>query len=172
MGGAGHPDTNELANKLTEEHQTRDHGETDRNPDITVERAADRQIDRRWFLYPAYVSAMAAGGIAAQFALGSEEWAVGPVLLAWGLLFLWYWLYGVAFHYRRPVLKYFALAGALGFGGLLTTFCLDRAPPQLAPTGEGAAIRTFELDLLWAGLATGLGAALVGLHAILFSRSR
>jgi hypothetical protein len=131
-----------------------------------------RQVDPRWFLYPAYTLTLGAGGVASQFAIRTDEWAVGPVLVAWGLLFVWYWLYSVAFHYRRPVLKYFALAGALGFGGLLTTFCLDRAPPQYVASESGAVFRSFEFDLVWSGVATGLGALLVAVHAILFSRAR
>jgi hypothetical protein len=131
-----------------------------------------RQLDARWFLYPAYTLTLGAGGVASQFAVRSQEWAVGPVVVAWGLLLVWYWLYSVAFHYRRPLLKYFGLAGALGFGGLLTTFCLDRAPPQYAASDGGAVFRSFEFDLVWAGVATGVGALLVGLHAILFSRAR
>lgn len=157
---------------MAEEYERRNHGETDRDGDITVESSMGRQVDARWFLYPAYTLTLGAGGVASQFAVRSQEWAVGPVVVAWGLLLVWYWLYSVAFHYRRPLLKYFGLAGALGFGGLLTTFCLDRAPPQYAASDSGAVFRSFEFDLVWAGVATGVGALLVGLHAILFSRAR
>jgi len=152
--------------------QTDRRAQTDRNADITVTRADESPLDTRWFLYPAYILTLAAGGLAAKFALRSEEWSTAPVMLAWSLLFVWYWLYGVAFRYRRPVLKYFALAGALGFGGLLCAFCLDRAPPQLAVQPDGAAVRTLEMDLVWAGLATGVTVVLIGVHVILFSGAR
>ena len=146
--------------------------QTSRSVDITVTRAADQQLDPRWFLYPAYILTLSAGGLASQFALRTEEWSTIPVMLAWTLLFIWYWLYGVAFRYRRPVLKYFSLAGALGFGGLLCAFCLDRAAPQYAVQAEGAAVRTLEHDLVWAGVATGITTVIIGLHVILFGRAR
>ena len=141
------------------------------NPDIVVRRARHSQLDVRWFLYPAYILTFGAGGIAANFAIGSPEWSPGPVTLAWALLFLWYWLYGVAFRYRRPVLKYFSLAAALGFGGLLTAFCLDRVPPQIVAQTHGAELRGLLTNLLWAGLLTGLSAFVVVVHSILFSRA-
>lgn len=143
-----------------------------KNPDIVVRRGRNKQLDVRWFLYPAYILTFVAGGIAANFATGSEEWKAGPVGVAWGILFLWYWLYGVAFRYRRPVLKYFSLAAALGFGGLLTAFCLDRVPPQLVAQSDGGAqLRGLLTNLLWAGLMTGVSAFIVVVHSILFSRA-
>lgn len=154
------------------DNDTNRRAQTDRNADITVTRTEDSTLDPRWFLYPAYILTLSSGGLAAKFAIDSQAWATVPVMLAWSLLFIWYWLYGVAFRYRRPVLKYFSLAGALGFVGLLCAFCLDRAQPQLAARADGAAVRTLEMDLIWAGTATGITVVIVGVHAILFSGAR
>lgn len=154
------------------EQSTDKHGQSRRTRDITVTSSRDKQLDPRWFLYPAYILVFLAGGLVIKFTMRSQEWSAIPVAMAWGLLFLWYWLYGVAFRYRRPVLKYFSLAGALGFGGLLTAFCFDRAPPQLAATAEGVVVRGLLMDLIWAGVTTATSAVIIGLHAILFSRAR
>lgn len=143
-----------------------------RSPDPTARSSDGEQLDPRWFLYPAYFLTFSAGGIAINFAAQSREWATFPVALAWGLLFLWYWLYGVAFRYRRPVLKYFSLAGALGIGGLLTAFCLERVPSQIVAAEQGAEVRGLVMELAWAGLITGTSAFVIGLHAILFGRAR
>ena len=140
--------------------------------DITVRSTDDPQLDPRWFLYPAYILCFTAGALAVKFSLQTREWSTIPVVVAWGLLFLWYWLYGVAFRYRRPVLKYFSLAGAFGIGGLLSAFCLDRAPPQIAAGPDGAALRGLITDLLWAGVITAISAVVIALHAILFGRAR
>lgn len=139
---------------------------------VSTTMAVVSQIDERWFLYPAYVSTLTAGALAAQFAARSPEWSAGPVVLAWTLLFIWHWLYGVAFRYRRPALKYFSLAAAAAFGTLLTAFSLDRAVPQPAAADGGVAVRGVSTDLIWCTVATGAGVALVVAHATLFTRSR
>lgn len=139
---------------------------------VSTTMAVVSQIDERWFLYPAYVLTLTAGALAVRFAAQTPEWSAGPAVLAWSLLFIWHWLYGVGFRYRRPALKYVSLAVAAVFGGLLTAFSLDRAVPQLAATEGGVAMRGVAVELLWCAGATGIGVALVVAHAFLFSRAR
>lgn len=152
--------------------------ETDRAPQsveevlVSTTMAVVSQIDERWFLYPAYVLTLTAGALAVRFAAQTPEWSAGPAVLAWSLLFIWHWLYGVGFRYRRPALKYFSLAAAAVFGGLLTAFSLDRALPQLAATEGGVAMRGVAVELLWCAGATGVAVALLVAHAFLFSRAR
>ncbi len=126
----------------------------------------------RWPIYLAYLMALAGGGFAADFALRTSEWSIGPVVLAWGLLVLWYWLYSVSFQYERPLLKYFALASGTAYGGLLAAFAFDRAPAQLAATAEGAVERGAVGELFWAGFVTIAGLAAIVLHAALIGRGR
>jgi len=139
---------------------------------VSTTMAVVSQIDERWFLYPAYVLTLTAGALAVRFSAQTPEWSAAPTVLAWSLLFIWHWLYGVGFRYRRPALKYFSLAAATVFGGLLTAFAVDRAVPQLAATGGGVTRRGFAVELLWCAGATGTAVALVVAHAFLFSRAR
>lgn len=166
--------------QVTPNRQTPNH-ESDENDQRSSSREVDPnadsvaswlKLDERWFLYPAYLLAFSGGFLASHFAAGSPEWSPLPVLLAWGLLFVWYWLYGVAFRYRRPALKYFALAASVAFGVLLTAFCIDRALPQLAAADEGVAARGAVLRLVWAAITTGLSCVLIVTHTLLFSRFR
>ncbi len=60
-------------------------------------------------LHPAYLAVGAAAVLALYFSLNTGEWHPMMVGLGWGLLFCWYWVYGVGWRYRRRVMKYFAL---------------------------------------------------------------
>lgn len=114
----------------------------------------------------------AAGGFAFDFAVTHREWSPGPVALGWLLLAGWYWLYNIGFRYGRPLLKFFALAIGLAFGGVLTAVCLDRAPAQLAATSDGMARRETAGALYWAGFVTAASTLTIAIHALVVGTGR
>lgn len=129
------------------------------------------RINERWILYPIYVLHLVAGGLAALFAAGSAEWSPIPVGLAWILLYVWNWFYGVAYRYRRPVLKYTSLFVIFGFTAALAFFVFERARAQTAmldmhEIGERAAAPL----LYWAGVATLVAAGLLLAHFVFLGR--
>lgn len=127
-------------------------------------------IDRRWLSYPAYIAAFGAGGIAVDFAIEAGEWAAGPVAIAWMMLFFWEWIYGVAYRYRRTILKYFAflLVTALTVG--LSAFCWERAEPQLVAASGQLVERGHVASLEWAAVITVLSGLLIAAHLIILGR--
>lgn len=94
------------------------------------ERVLPGRVDPRWLIYPAYIACFLGAGLSVNFAIDSHEWAVGPVLVGWTMLYIWQWIYGVAYQYRRPILKYSSGLMILGLAALLAAVCLDRAPAQ------------------------------------------
>ena len=88
-------------------------------------------------LYPVYVLVLGGGLLAARFALTTHEWSAPVILLAWFVLFLWVWFYGVAYRYRRPLLKYTSLLAIVGLTGALSYFSIERAAAQQAMVGPG-----------------------------------
>jgi hypothetical protein len=108
--------------------------------------------------------------VAARFAHEHPEWSTGPVVLAWGLLATWHWLYGVGVRYHRPLLRYISAMADVAMGGLLTAFALERAAPQLASIGGGTAIRGLSIPLVWTAVATVVSTGLILIHALVVSR--
>lgn len=127
-------------------------------------------VDLRWAVYPAYVLCFIAGGIAVNVAIDGREWAAGPVALAWSLLFLWEWVYAVAYRYRRTLLKYFSGLMVLVVGGLLTLLVWERGQPQLVATLQGLVERPAVRSLSLAAFCTAMSAALVVLHLAALGR--
>lgn len=137
------------------------------------------RVDERRVLYPAYGLVFIAGALAVTFAMEHPEWAVGPVGLAWFVLFGWIWFYGVAYRYRRRLLKYTSVTVVLGLSWLLIGFCIDRARAQIAMGGpvqdmvvQGSPLieRAYAPELVWAGGITAIAAALVVVHVVFLGR--
>jgi hypothetical protein len=146
-----------------------------------VDRKAPRErvmpglVDLRWLLYPAYLASFFGGGIAVNFAIDGQEWAAPPIAIAWTALFFWEWIYGVAYRYRRPLLKYFSLMLVVGLSAALAAFSWDRAAPQLVAkvqgfTSSGLIERGHVASLEWAAIFALLSGALIIIHAVILGR--
>jgi len=129
------------------------------------------RVAERSVLYPIYLLVSIAGALAAQFALHSEEWSVIPVSLGWAMLFVWYWLYGVAYRYRRRLLKYFSVSVILATSVVLAMLCVDRAVAQVAVTAAGELIeRASRPILVWSAIVTLAAAGLLIFHVAFLGR--
>ncbi len=116
------------------------------------------RVAERSVLYPIYLLVSIAGALAAQFALDSEEWSVVPIALGWSTLFAWYWFYGVAYRYRRRLLKYTSVSAILILSIFLAILCVDRAAAQVVIAGGELVERSARPILVWSAIVT-LGAA-------------
>ncbi len=141
-----------------------------------IDRPAPRQrvlpglVDLRWLSYPAYIACFIGAGLAANFAIDAKEWSAPPVALAWMMLFFWEWIYGVAYHYRRTILKYFSFLLVVGLSALLAALCWERAQPQLVANATGLVQRGHVGGLDWAGVATVISGGLISLHLLILGR--
>jgi hypothetical protein len=134
------------------------------------ERVLPGRVDLRWLSYPAYVACILGAGITVNFAIDSREWAAGPVALAWTMLLFWEWIYGVAYHYRRRVLKYGALLLIAGLTFALAALCMERAQAQWVVAGGELVERGRVAGLEGAALLTSLSGVLVAAHAVVLGR--
>lgn len=134
------------------------------------ERVLPGLIHLRWLAFPAYVTCLLAAVLAVSFAMESGEWAAGPVALAWGLLLFWQWLYGIGYHYRRSILKYFAIVLVWGLAGLLVLLCLERAEAQWVIAGGKLVERDAVPALRATAVLTLASAALPSIHALALGR--
>lgn len=121
------------------------------------------RIPESWVLYPLYLTITVGGALAADFALSSEEWSIVPVTLAWAMLYVWYWFYGVAYRYRRRLLKYTSVAFIFGMTWGLSVLCEDRAEAQIVAIEGILREREPIAQLRWAAMVT--WAATLGLVA-------
>jgi hypothetical protein len=132
-------------------------------------------VDVRWLSYPAYIACFVGGGIAVNFAIDGQEWAAPPIAVAWMMLFFWEWIYGVAYRYRRGVLKYASLVLVVGLAAALAAFCWDRAEPQLVANAQGfvggGLVERGQVDSLdWAAIFAIASGALIAVHAVILGR--
>lgn len=135
-----------------------------------VKRVLPGLVDLRWLSYPAYVACFVGGGLAVNFAIDGQEWSAPPIALAWMALFFWEWIYGVAYHYRRTVLKYFSFAMVAGMTTLLAALCWERAEPQMVAAVNGLVERGHVGALDWAAVATIASGVLIGAHVLILGR--
>ncbi len=127
-------------------------------------------VDIRWLSYPAYIACFAGGGFAVDFAIESTEWSAPPVALAWTMLFFWEWIYGVAYRYRRTILKYFSFLLVAGLTVGLAALCWERAEPQVVAQAGGLVERSDVSSLNWAAISTLVSGALITIHVIILGR--
>ena len=126
-------------------------------------RALRGRVNARWFVYPVYGLVVGSGGIVCLTIWTTREWAMGPVILAWGVLLVWCRLYTLTWRYRRRIL-----------GGLtvVSTFALHLV--LIAATWERAGAKALaghhrRLELTEHAWSPGLGAGAVmlGLSLVL-----
>lgn len=121
-------------------------------------------------LHPAYAAVGIAGVLATYFSLGSGEWHPLMVLLGWGLLFCWYWVYAVAYRYRRKAMKYFSLLMGTVTAGSLTVVAAVRGTSMAVPEGGQLAIRSPRPVLFGVAVLTTLSLAAVFTHVLYLGR--
>ncbi|RAL24930.1 hypothetical protein DL240_01600 [Lujinxingia litoralis] len=121
-------------------------------------------------LYPAYLLVWVGAGLASLFAWARAEWHPLMVFVGWGALFCWYWVYGVAYRYRRSLMKVMAVGMSVLMGLVLIWVSLTRAAPMRVPQG-GELVERGALVLPGAaGVATALSLAVVLAHLLYFGR--
>lgn len=129
------------------------------------------RIHERWVLYPIYLLHLFGGLLAVRFALGTAEWSAVPVGLAWFLLYVWNWFYGVAYRYRRPLLKYASVLAVLSLTAVLSYFAFERADGQLAMVQTTELVeRGAQPMLYWAGVSTLVAAGMLAAHLVFLGR--
>lgn len=127
------------------------------------------RIHPSWIFYPIYTLIVLSGGLAANVALDTGEWSFGVVVVAWTLVFLWNWMYVVAWTYQRRWLKLCTLGALICIEAGLAFACFDRSQPQWAL--QKTLIERGELDSLRlsAGMLV-LCLVLLLIHLLYFGR--
>lgn len=129
------------------------------------------RLHEAWILYPIYALVLGAGVIAVEFALRTHEWSAIVVGLAWFLLYVWNWFYGIAYRYRRRVLKYTSVIVILGLTAALAYFSIERGQPQLAMTDlSELRDRPEAASLYGAAVAAVVAAGLLITHLLFLGR--
>lgn len=136
----------------------------------TGPRLLQGRISESVVLYPCYALVSLSGLIALNFAMESPEWASLPVAVGWFALFNWYWFYGVAYRYRRRVLKYTSVLTLIGFSVALSMICVDRGKAQIAFDGEHIGHRDPETGLYWAAVFVIVALVLLLTHVVFLGR--
>lgn len=121
-------------------------------------------------LYPVYTLVGTSALISAHFALKTGEWNVVMTLMGWGLLYCWYWVYGVAYRYRRWIMKYFSLMMSLITAGSLAFVSALRGAANHVPAQEGLILRGVEPAMIIAATLTTLSAAAILAHVFFLGR--
>lgn len=121
-------------------------------------------------LYPAYIAVGVAALLAAHFAFKTGEWNVLMTFLGWGLLYCWYWVYGVAYRYRRWIMKYFSFMMSLLTASSLAFVSALRAAATHVPTPEGLVLREPQPLIFLAAILTTLSAAAILAHMLFLGR--
>lgn len=109
-----------------------------------AERLLPGRIEASWVLYPCYLLVIVSGSLVVNFAIDTFEWSPMVVLLAWVLLFTWNWVYGVAYRYRRRIMKYFSVTMSIVMGLGLAALCWERGQPQLVATAADVSAELIE----------------------------
>ena len=135
-----------------------------------VERLLPGRVPESLVLYPAYTLTLMAGILGAQWALRTEELNPLMLLLAWCLLFCWYWVYGVAYRYRRWLMKSFALFISSLTALALTFFSALRSTSLYLPAEAGLALRPPQPILLVVAALTLISLAAIISHVLYLGR--
>jgi len=145
-------------------------GSSDGARQAPKERVLPGLIDPRWTSYSAYIACILGAGISVNFAIDAGEWAVGPVIIGWTMLYIWEWIYSLAYQYRRTFMKYGALLMVVALTAVLAGVCLDRAPAQQVITGGELVARAHLARLEGAAALTILSGLFILAHAIVLGR--
>ena len=128
------------------------------------------RIPKSLVLYPVYAAVGLAALLATHFSLRTGEWHPLMPLLGWGLLYCWYWVYGVAYRYRRWMMKFFALFMATVTAASLALVASVRSASMAVPTGEGLQLRPDQPILVAVTVLTLASLAAIYLHVIYLGR--
>lgn len=128
------------------------------------------RIEPRKVLHPAYTAVGAAGTLAMYFSLTTGEWHPVMVMLGWGLLFCWYWVYAVGYRYRRWMMKYFAVVMG-GFTAVtLTLVTAARVAAMAVPDNGQLLTRAPQPTLVAVAVLTTASLAAVISHVVYLGR--
>lgn len=145
-------------------------GDADAPEHAPPKRVLQGRLAERWVLYPIYLIVGGSGVLVGHFCLTTNEWALTPSMTAWGMLFVWYWFYGVAYRYRRRVFKYFSVTVLVGLTWCLSLLSLDRAQAQVVATAKGLVDRPAVAGLYWASVLIIIAVSLLALHVLVLGR--
>ena len=129
------------------------------------------RVDPKAIFYPIYLLIIfSCQQVVEVTVLERREWAMLPVLLGWGQIFLWVWIYRVAWTYRRWLLRWVSLPAAMGLALGLAQLCYDRADAQAVAIAQGLVQREALGALDWAGHMLVAVAAILLAHAAFLGR--
>lgn len=144
-----------------------DRGEKDAHPAV---RLLPGRVPESLVLYPAYALALLAGLLGAHWGLTTGELSPFMILLAWSLLFCWYWVYGVAYRYRRWLMKTFALFMSIFTALALTFFAALRAASLYLPDPLELSLRGPQPVLFLVASLTVISLAAIVSHLVYLGR--
>lgn len=133
------------------------------------QRVLPGRVRQSTIFYPVYLLLVISGGISANFALDTEEWAFGPVVVAWLIMFFWNWIYVIAWEYQRKWLKMFCVFWLVTMEGSMAFICYDRGLPQHVFRNK-LVYREAILSLTWASAMLWICLALFIAHLVFFGR--
>lgn len=144
-----------------------DRGEESTQPQVRV---LPGRVPKFWVLYPAYTAVGLAGLLCTHFSLQSGEWHPLMVLFGWGLLFCWYWVYGVAYTYRRRLMKFFSLVMSAITAASLVMITAARGTSMAVPDSGQLVVRGPRPILFLVAALTTLSLAAIITHVIYLGR--
>lgn len=142
-------------------------GEAEQRPKT---RLLPGRIPKYIVLYPAYAAVAIAGFLATHFSIQSSEWHPTMTVLGWGLLFCWYWVYGVAHRYRRWLMKYFSLLMGTATVFALVMATAARSRSMLVPGDDAMVLRSAVPALFAVNALTLLSLVALFAHALYLGR--
>lgn len=144
-----------------------DRGSEEERPQVRV---LPGRVPKSVVLYPAYTLVGASALLTTHFSLNSGEWSPLMTFFGWGLLFCWYWVYGVAYRYRRRLMKYFSLIMSGITAGSLIMITAVRGTSMAVPTEGELALRGAQPILFLASLLLTLSLAAIITHTVYLGR--
>ena len=122
-----------------------------------------------WF--PLAVGRLAEPGGPLDEIAGRHDATPAQIALAWLLLFVWHWFYGVAYRYRRRLLKYTSVFVVFAMTVALAYFTMERAAPQRAMVASHEVVdREGIASLYWSAVATLAAGMLLLVHLVFLGR--
>jgi hypothetical protein len=144
-----------------------DRGSEEERPEVRV---LPGRLPESTVLYPAYTLVGAAALLTTHYSLNSGEWSPLMTFFGWGLLFCWYWVYGVAYRYRRRMMKYFSLIMCVFTAGTLSVATAVRSTSMAVPVDGGLVVREAQPILFGAAALTTVSLTLIIAHVVYIGR--
>lgn len=139
----------------------------DKSPSV---RLKPGRVAPGFIFYPMYLLIILSAGVAANQALDTDEWPFFIIVLTWFVIFMWNWMYGVAWSYRRKVFQSVCLFMALFMEACVGVLCLDRAAAQTVARKSILIQRPELVYLQWSGYLLFLTAILGLAHFFVLGR--